>query len=349
MKKRIKIGGIYIGGGERVAIQSMTNTPTADHDATKKQIDELISAGCEIVRLAVSNMREVEICKKYYIGAFRVPLVADIQYDYKLAVACSDIGFDKIRFNPGNIGNTDRVKELVSVCKSNSTPIRIGVNSGSLEKDLVERYGNTAEAMVESALNHVKILEQQGFEDIVLSVKSSSVKKTVEAYRMLNQLCDYPLHIGVTESGYGNYGLVKSAIGLGALLLDGIGDTIRVSLSGNPVGEVVAAKNILASLGIRNDTPEIISCPTCSRCKYPLESVVKEIDDFCRHINKFMKLAVMGCAVNGIGEAGDADFGVAGCGDGKLALFVKGQIEGQYPADIAVEKLKKLIEEKSFE
>jgi len=345
MTKKIKVGNLFIGGGQPITIQSMTNTYTGDFSKTFSQIIDLQNAGCDIVRLAVSSMEEVEVCKQY-ISSCSVPLVADIQYDYKLAIACSDIGFNKIRFNPGNIGSDLRVKELTDVCKKNGTPIRIGVNAGSLSKETLSKYGRTAKGMVESALYNVQLLEKCGFYDIILSVKSSSVMQTIEAYRLVHNLCDYPLHIGVTESGFGDSGIVKSAIGIGSLLADGIGDTIRVSLSGNPVDEVYAAKSILSALRLKNDEPEIISCPTCSRCKYDLENVVKEVSAFCKNIKKGIRVAVMGCAVNGIGEASDAHLGVAGNGDGKLVLFEDGKILGTYSKQEALEKLKQKIEDK---
>ncbi len=346
MTRKVKIGNIYIGGGERITVQSMTNTFTGDYSATLDQIKRLVKAGCDIIRLAVTSMDEVEICKAYLKDS-EVPLVADIQYDYKLAIACSDVGFQKVRFNPGNIGSDLKVKELTDVCKLNGTPIRIGVNAGSLDKEILAKFGRTARGMAQSALQNVRLLEKQGFYDTVISVKSSSVAETIEAYRILHNECDYPLHIGVTESGYGNSGIIKSAIGIGALLYDGIGDTVRVSLSGDPVNEVYAAKDILSALRLRTDEPEIISCPTCSRCKYDLEQTVKEVSDFCKGIKKGMRVAVMGCAVNGIGEASEADLGVAGTGDGKLVLFKDGAIIDTYPRYEALKRLKQMIEEKN--
>jgi len=348
MTKKIKIGNFFIGGGERIALQSMTNTCTADFSATFSQINALKEAGCDIIRLAVSNMDEVLICKKY-LEKIDVPLVADIQYDYKLAIACSEIGFHKIRFNPGNIGSDIKVKELAKVCRDNYTPIRIGVNAGSLSKEILDKYGRTAEGMVESALQNVVLLEKAGFHDIVVSLKSSNVVDTVKACRLFRERCDYPLHIGVTESGYGKDGLIKSAIGIGSLLLDGIGDTIRVSLSGNPVNEVYAAKDILSALRLINERPEIISCPTCSRCKYDLEQTVKDVTEACKDIKKGICVAVMGCAVNGIGEASTADVGVAGSGDGRLVLFSDGKIIDTFEPKIALEKLITLIKERTIE
>jgi len=347
MTRIVKVGNTVLGGGNRILIQSMTNSYTGDFSATFSQIIELKNAGCDIVRLAVCDMNEVEVCKRY-LAECDIPLVADIQYDYKLAMACSDIGFDKIRFNPGNIGNDLKVKELTEVCKRNSTPIRIGVNAGSLDKEILDKYGRTAKGMAESALYNVRLLERAGFYDTIISVKSSSVRETVEAYRILSAECDYPLHIGVTESGFGKSGILKSAIGIGSLLLDGIGDTVRVSLSGDPVQEVYAAKDILTALRLLNEKPEIISCPTCSRCKYDLENVAKEVSAICKDVNRGIRVAVMGCAVNGIGEASDADCGVAGSGDGRLVLFEKGKIIGTYTMDVALSQLRLLIEGKSI-
>ncbi|MDE5562362.1 MAG: flavodoxin-dependent (E)-4-hydroxy-3-methylbut-2-enyl-diphosphate synthase, partial [Clostridiales bacterium] len=271
MSKTVKIKNIVIGGGAPIAVQSMTNTDTLDTRATAEQLTRLQNAGCDIARLAVSSDAEVEACKPL-IGKFDMPLVADIQFDYKIAVKCCEIGFDKIRFNPGNIGDENKVKRVVDACKMHGVPIRIGVNTGSLEKELLSMEKSAA--LVESALKHVRILEKCGFNDIVISVKSSDVKTMVEAYRKLAAQVDYPLHLGVTESGTGERGVVRSAIGIGSLLLDGIGDTVRVSLSGDPVNEVYAAKTVLQEVGADKNYCEIISCPTCSRCKYDLTAIV---------------------------------------------------------------------------
>lgn len=343
MTRQVRVKNLAIGGGAPVTVQSMTNTPTADVGATAAQIARLEAAGCDIVRLAVSGGEEVEACKQLLRQA-KAPLVADIQFDYRLAIACSDIGMAKVRFNPGNIGSEDKIRELVAACKANGTPIRIGVNSGSLEKDLLEKFGNTAEALSESALRHARLLEKFGFYDIVLSAKASDVPRTVETYQRLSRACDYPLHIGVTESGAGNSGLVKSAVGLGALLLDGIGDTVRVSLTGDPVEEVKAARLILRAVGLDKNFVEIVSCPTCSRCKYDMERLVGELTRLTEKVTKPLKIAVMGCVVNGPGEAADADAGIAG-GDGKAVVFKKGKVVLTAQAAEAEAELKRIITE----
>ncbi|MDE6201045.1 MAG: flavodoxin-dependent (E)-4-hydroxy-3-methylbut-2-enyl-diphosphate synthase [Clostridiales bacterium] len=343
MSKTVKIKNIVIGGGAPIAIQSMTNTDTLDTRATEEQLKCLQDAGCDIARIAVSSDAEVEACKPL-IGKFDMPLVADIQFDYRIAVKCCEIGFDKIRFNPGNIGDKSKVKKVVDACKMHGVPIRIGVNTGSLEKELQGMEKSVA--LVESALKHVRILEKYGFNDIVISVKSSNVKTMVDAYRKLAAQVDYPLHLGVTESGTGERGVVRSAIGIGSLLLDGIGDTVRVSLSGNPVNEVLAAKTVLQEVGADKNYCEIISCPTCSRCKYDLKSIVDKLAAETQFIHKPVKVAVMGCVVNGPGEAADADFGVAGGGNGKAALFVKGNVVRTISTDEIVPTLLELINEK---
>ena len=276
MKRAVKVGKIVIGGGAPVSVQSMTNTPTSDTESTLRQILALEAAGCDIVRVAVSSMNEVEACKGI-IGKTTAPLVADIQFDYKLAIACADIGFDKIRFNPGNIGGDGKVAEVVAACKRNGIPIRVGVNGGSLDKSVSARFSGAA-ALAESALNSAALLEKHGFYDIVISVKSSDVRTMIEAYEILDGKCDYPLHLGVTESGSGQRGVVKSAIGIGALLFKGIGDTVRVSLTGDPVREVEAARLILRSLRLDESGVEIVSCPTCSRCNYDMEPIVEELE-----------------------------------------------------------------------
>ncbi|MDE5593498.1 MAG: flavodoxin-dependent (E)-4-hydroxy-3-methylbut-2-enyl-diphosphate synthase [Clostridiales bacterium] len=343
VSKTVKIKNLIIGGGAPIAVQSMTNTDTLDTRATAEQLMRLQDAGCDIARLAVSSDDEVEACKPL-IGKFDMPLVADIQFDYRIAVRCCEIGFDKIRFNPGNIGDESKVKRVVDACKMHGVPIRIGVNTGSLEKELLGMEKSAA--LVESALKHVRILEKYGFNDIVISFKSSDVKTMVEAYRKLAAQVDYPLHLGVTESGTGERGVVRSAIGIGSLLLDGIGDTVRVSLSGDPVNEVYAAKTVLQEVGADKNYCEIISCPTCSRCKYDLKSIVDKLKAETEHIRKQVKVAVMGCVVNGPGEASDADFGVAGGGNGKAALFVKGKVVSTISTDEIVPTLLRLINDK---
>lgn len=344
MSKTVKIKNTAIGGGNRIAVQSMTNTDTLDTDATFAQLKSLQLAGCDVARIAVSSDAEVEAAK-YYVGKFDMPLVADIQFDYRLAVACAEIGFDKIRFNPGNIGDESKVKILVDACKAHGVPIRIGVNTGSLEQEFAGLP--KSDALVRSALKHVRLLEKFGFYDTVISVKSSDAKVTVDAYRKLAAAVDYPLHVGVTESGADERGIVRSAVGIGALLIDGIGDTVRVSLSGDPVREVSAAKTILQECGIDKNYCEIISCPTCSRCKYDLKSVVDELKAATKNVAFPVKVAVMGCVVNGIGESGDADFGVAGGGNGKAALFADGKIVRTIDTADIVSELLALIDKKA--
>lgn len=341
-QKVVSVGGKQIGGGNPILVQSMTNTPTIDAEKTLSQINELVEAGCDIVRLAVSNEKEV-ISSKNIINEAKVPLVADIQFDYKLAIACADIGFSKIRFNPGNIGNESKVKEVVVACKRNNVPIRVGVNGGSLDKEIAQKYKG-AEALCESALSHVRILEKHGFYDTVISVKSSDVRTMVEAYRLIAKKCDYPLHLGVTESGAKIRGIIKSSIGIGALLLDGIGDTIRVSLTGNPVEEVKTAKMMLRSLGLSSNGVEIVSCPTCSRCEYDMERIAVELEDKLSNITQRIKVAVMGCIVNGKGESADADVAVCGGKGGKVAIFFKGEPYKTATSDTAISEVMMLIE-----
>ena len=343
MSNAVKIKNIVIGGGNRIAVQSMTNTDTLDTEKTRKQLARLQIAGCDIARIAVSSEAEVRACEPL-IGQFDMPLVADIQFDYRLAVRCAEIGFDKIRFNPGNIGDETKVKILVDACKAHHVPIRIGVNTGSLEKEFYSLA--KSDALVSSALKHVRLLEKFGFYDIVISVKSSDVKTTVDAYRKLSAHVDYPLHVGVTESGTDERGTVRSAIGIGALIIDGIGDTIRVSLSGDPVNEVDAARMILQEAGIEKNYCQVISCPTCSRCKYDLKSTVDAIKNATKDITVPIKVAVMGCVVNGPGEAQDADFGVCGGGNDQAALFIGGKIVKNIPMSDILPELMMLINEK---
>lgn len=340
MSKAVRIKNTVVGGGNKIAVQSMTNTDTLDTAATAAQLRALEAAGCDIARIAVSSDAEVEACKPL-VGMFDMPLVADIQFDYKLAVSCCEIGFDKIRFNPGNIGDEIKVKYLVDACKAHGTPIRVGVNTGSLEK---EYLGDPpSDALVKSALKHVRLLEKLGFYDTVISVKSSDVKTTVDAYRKLAAAVDYPLHVGVTESGTDERGVVRSAAGIGALLIDGIGDTVRVSLSGDPVKEIEAARMILQETGVDKNYCEIISCPTCSRCKYDLKSTVDRLKAATAGITVPMKIAIMGCVVNGPGEARDADFGVAGGGNGKAVLFVRGKVVKTINNDEVLGELLRLV------
>ena len=332
MTRQILVGGVPIGGGAPVAIQSMLNTKTTDVEASLCQIKQLATAGCQIARLAVPNMEAArsfaEICKESPL-----PLVADIHFDYKLAIAAAEGGASKIRINPGNIGGEDRVKAVVDVCKDKRIPIRIGVNGGSLEKELLEKYGHpTAEALVESAFGHLELLEKFGFYDTCVSMKSSTVPTMVAACRLFRERCDYPLHIGVTETGPVRQGLMKSAMGIGALLLDGIGDTIRVSLTDDPVEEVYAAKDILKAAGLRKEGVNIISCPTCGRTRIDLIGLVNQVDEALKNCEKPITVAVMGCIVNGPGEAREADIGIAG-GYGWGMIFEKGVQVDKLPYD----------------
>ena len=332
MTRQIIVGGVPIGGGAPVAIQSMLNTKTTDVSGSLEQIRKLHTAGCQIVRLAVPNMEAArgfaQIAKESPL-----PLVADIHFDYKLAIAAAEGGASKIRINPGNIGGEDRVKAVVDVCKARSIPIRIGVNGGSLDKRLLEKYGHpTAEALVESAFEHIALLEQYDFHDTCVSMKSSTVPTMVAACRLFRSRCDYPLHIGVTETGPVKQGLMKSAMGIGALLLDGIGDTIRVSLTDDPVEEVYAAKDILKAAGLRKEGVNIISCPTCGRTRIDLIGLVNKVDEALRDCEKPITVAVMGCVVNGPGEAREADIGIAG-GDGWGMIFEKGEQVDKLPYD----------------
>ena len=344
MTKRIMVGSVPIGGGAPVAIQSMLNTKTTDVEGSLAQIGRLQAAGCQIARLAVPDQPSAaafrEIC-----AASPLPLVADIHFDYKLAIAAAEGGAAKIRINPGNIGGDDRVQAVVEVCKEKHIPIRIGVNGGSLDKKLLEKYGHpTAEALVESAFSHLELLEKQGFYDTCVSMKSSTVPTMVAAARLFRSRCDYPLHIGVTETGPVRMGMIKSAMGIGALLLDGIGDTIRVSLTDDPVEEVYAAKDILKAAGLRKEGVNIISCPTCGRTKIDLIGLVNQVDRALKDCQKPITVAVMGCIVNGPGEAREADIGIAG-GDGCGMLFEKGQQIAKLPYDELLPALLKRIQE----
>lgn len=343
MTRQIKVGSVPIGGGAEVVIQSMLNTKTTDVEGSLAQIRSLAAAGCQIARLAVPNMEAArgfaEICKESVL-----PLVADIHFDYRLAIAAAEGGASKIRINPGNIGGEDRVKAVVDVCKDKHIPIRIGVNGGSLEKELLEKYGHpTAQALVESAFGHLELLEKYGFYDTCVSMKSSHVPTMVAAARLFRSKCDYPLHIGVTETGPVRQGLIKSAMGIGALLLDGIGDTLRVSLTDDPVEEVYAAKDILKAAGLRRDGVDIISCPTCGRTRIDLIGLVNQVDAALKDCQKPITVAVMGCVVNGPGEAREADIGIAG-GDGWGMIFEKGQQVAKLPYDELLPELLRRIE-----
>ncbi len=318
----VKVGNLTLDG-QKIYIQSMINIPASDVEGSVEQALRLEKAGCEIIRAAIPDKEAVRLIPAIK-EKVNVPLVADIHFDYRLAVAAAEAGVDKIRINPGNIGSMDRVKAVVKACQSRNIPIRIGVNAGSLEKDLLEKYGSPKpEALVESAMRHIEILEQCDFQDIVVSIKSSNVINMIQAYRMLAQKCNYPLHLGVTEAGTERMGLIKSSIGIGSLLVDGIGETIRVSLTDDPVKEIYAAKDILKAVG-KGSGVKIVSCPTCGRTKIDLISLAQQVENAVRDVDKDITVAVMGCVVNGIGEAGEADIGIAG-GDGCAVLFANGQ------------------------
>ncbi len=310
--RAIKIGNLTIGGNNEVIIQSMTNTKTKDIKATVKQINELADAGCQLVRLAVLNMEDALAIKEIK-SQVNIPLVADIHFDYRLALQAIESGIDKIRINPGNIGSIDKVKLVVEACKKRQIPIRIGVNGGSLEKDILEKYGRpTAKGMIESAKKHIKILESLDFYDICISLKSSNTLLTIEAYQLASETFPYPLHIGVTEAGTKLGGTIKSSLGIGTILYQGIGNTIRVSLSDNPIEEIKVGKILLKELELIDNVPTLVSCPTCGRIQYDLIPIAKEIEDFLNTIKANITVAIMGCAVNGPGEAKHADIGIAG-------------------------------------
>lgn len=341
--RTVKAGNVEIGSGSKITVQSMLNVLAHDIEGNVAQAVELEKAGCEIVRLTVP---EIEAVKTLYAvkNAVKIPVVADIHFDYKCALESVAAGVDKIRINPGNIGSDDRIKAVADACRQKNIPIRIGVNSGSLEKDLLKKYGHvTPEALCESALRHASLLEKFDFNDIVISIKSSDVPTMVAAYRLVAEQCDYPLHLGVTEAGTRHMGMLKSAAGIGALLLDGIGDTIRVSLTADPVSEVAAGFDILKAVGIKKDCPQIVSCPTCGRTKIDLISLAEKVEKELANVHKPIKVAVMGCAVNGPGEAKEADIGVAG-GDGYGLIFKHGEILKKVPENKIVEELLKEID-----
>ncbi len=336
--KRIMIGNVPVGGGAPIVVQSMTNTNTADVSSTVHQIHRLTEAGCEIVRVAVPDL-DAAMAISEIKAETQIPIIADIHFDYRLAIAAAKEGADALRINPGNIGGKNNIRKVVEVAAFHGVPIRIGVNSGSLEKDLLNRYGGpTPEAMVESALNHLGFLERLGFSNVKVSLKSSSVLDTIKAYRLFSSRADYPLHLGVTEAGPLVPGLVKSAVGIGTLLLEGIGDTLRVSLTSDPVQEVRAAYEILRATGLRSRGPEIISCPTCGRCEIDLLGLVDQVERELARISASPKVAIMGCVVNGPGEAKEADIGIAG-GRGQGILFKKGKVLRKIPEDRLVEEL----------
>ena len=343
--REVSVGNVKIGGNNPISVQSMTTTDTRDSISTIKQIKELEKAGCDIVRIAVPDMeaaKNISNIKK----EVNIPIIADIHFDYRLALEAINQGVDGIRIKPGNIGSIEKVKMVVEKCKEKNLKIRIGVNGGSLEKELLEKYGSaTSEALVESALNHVKILEDLEFYNIVISLKSTDIYKTIDAYKLISEKVDYPLHIGITESGSIKKGTIKSSIGVGALLLNGIGDTLRISLTGDPVEEIYVGKEILRSLDLLNDKIKVISCPTCGRCNIDLINIVNEVEDKIENIEKNITVAIMGCAVNGPGEARDADIGIAG-GKGEGLLFKKGEIIKKIKGDNLVDEL--INEIKSF-
>ena len=344
MTRQIFVGGVPIGGGAPVTIQSMTNTRTDDVAATVAQIRRLAAAGCQIVRVAVPDLAAAKA-----VGAIKeqidIPLVVDIHFDYKLALECVAAGCDKVRINPGNIGGEDRVRQVADACRRKGIPIRIGVNGGSLEKPILAKYGGvTPEALVESAFGHIRLLEKFDFTDICVSLKSSSVPVTMAAYRLMSEKSDYPLHLGVTETGTPRMGILKSAVGIGGLLALGIGDTMRVSLSADPVEEVYAARDILKAAGVRKDGPELVACPTCGRTRIDLIGLANEVEERLQSVDKPITVAVMGCAVNGPGEASAADVGIAG-GVGEGLLFRKGEIVKKVPQEALVDELFALIEE----
>ena len=341
--KKIKIGNTFIGGDSPILVQSMLNVPAEDIEGSVKQAVELEKAGCQVIRFAIPNKDALALVEPIK-NAVSVPLVADIHFDYKLALGAAERGIDKIRINPGNIGSEDRVKAVADICNQKGLPIRIGVNSGSLEKHILAKYGApTPEAMVESAMYHASLLEKFDFDNIVISIKSSNVNTMIKAYELAAQECSYPLHLGVTEAGTERMGIVKSAVGIGSLLTHNIGDTIRVSLTDNPVKEVYAAFDILKAIGLKTDCPYLISCPTCGRTKIDLVGLAKQVEERLRDCKKPIKVAVMGCIVNGPGEAKEADIGIAG-GDGCGLIFKKGEILRKVPEDELLNELMKEID-----
>jgi (E)-4-hydroxy-3-methylbut-2-enyl-diphosphate synthase len=348
LTRSISIGGVQIGGGAPVVVQSMTKTPTQDVAATVRQINRLMDAGCELVRLALPDMEAANALTRIK-SQVALPLIADIHFDYRIALAAIDKGIDGLRLNPGNIGGKKEIQQIVAAARARAIPIRIGVNAGSLGREILKKYGHpTPEAMVESALNHVRILEDLGFHDIKISLKSSNVLQTVSAYRLLSEKVDYPLHVGVTEAGTLISGTIKNSLGIGLLLSEGIGDTIRVSLTHDPVDEVKVAYEILKALGLRQRGVEIISCPTCGRCEIDLVGLAEEVENALSHITAPLKVAIMGCVVNGPGEAREADVGIAG-GRGQGTLFKKGKVIKKIAeselARVLVKEVKRMADE----
>lgn len=348
--RSVQVGNLTIGGNNHVVIQSMCNTKTKNVEATIKQINALEQAGCELVRVAVFDKEDAYAIKEIKKG-IHIPLVADIHFDYRLALIAIESGIDKVRINPGNIGSIEKVKAVVDACKEKHIPIRIGVNGGSLEKEILEKYGEpTPEGMIESAMKHVKILEDLDFHDIVISLKSSNTMLTIKAYELASKTFPYPLHVGVTEAGTALGGTIKSALGIGTLLYEGIGNTIRVSLSDDPVEEIKVAKILLKELGLLKGVPTLVSCPTCGRIQYDLIPIAKEMEDFLKDIHLDITVAIMGCAVNGPGEARHADIGIAG-GVGEGLLIKHGEIVKRVKQEDMMQTLKdeilKMVEEKS--
>lgn len=342
ISKKIKVGNVEIGGDSPVSVQSMLCAPAHDIEANVLQAKRLRSAGCQIIRTAVPDLESLKLIEK--LKEVGMPVVADIHFDYRLAVEAVAAGADKIRINPGNIGDDSRVKEVASACSAKGVPIRIGVNSGSIERDLLEKYGHpTAQAMVDSAMRNVKLLNRFDFDDIVISLKSSDVTTMIEAYKLLSEICDYPLHLGVTEAGAGMPAIVKSAVGIGSLLMNGIGDTIRVSLTDDPVKEVEAGYEILRAAGLYSRGVRIISCPTCGRTRINIIDLVTKAQERLKNVDKPLKVAIMGCAVNGPGEAREADIGIAG-GDGDGLIFKKGKILRKVAENDLIDELIKEID-----
>ena len=343
VSREVSVGNVKIGGNNPISVQSMTTTDTRNAESTIAQIKRLEAVGCDIVRVAVPDMEAAKNIGKIKAGV-NIPVIADIHFDHRLALEAIEQGVDGVRINPGNIGSIEKVKAVVEKCKERNLKIRIGVNGGSLEKELLAKYGSaTAEALVESALGHIKILEDLDFYNIVISLKSSDIYKTLEAYELISKKVDYPLHIGITESGSVKKGTIKSSIGVGALLLKGIGDTMRISLTGDPTEEIIVGKEILRSLDLLNDKIKVISCPTCGRCNIDLINTVNEVEGKISDINKNITVAIMGCAVNVPGEAREADIGIAG-GKGEGLLFKKGEIVRKIKGDRLVEELLEEIE-----
>ncbi len=324
LRKKVKVGDIYVGGDAPITVQSMLNVRANDVEGNVRQAVELEKAGCQIIRVSVPSLNDVKLVPAIK-EKISIPLVADIHFDYRVALAVAEAGVDKVRINPGNIGDDSKVKMVVDACRRHNIPIRIGVNAGSLEKHILEKYGSpTPEALCESAMYHIRLLEKFDFDDIVVSLKSSNVRTMVDSYRMFSQMCDYPLHVGVTEAGTYRMGLIKGGMGIGSLLLDGIGDTIRVSLTDDPAKEIEAGYDILRAAGIKVPGPEIISCPTCGRTHMDIASIANEVERRLKGIKKDVKVAVMGCAVNGPGEAREADIGIA-CATNSAVMFIKGE------------------------